>query len=872
MRSIFILCAFTLAWHATATNAGPVSLPDGNKIDKVDFERHVQALLSRSGCSTGACHGSFQGKGGLNLSLFGYSPENDHEALVRESLGRRVSFNSPDASLMLLKATGQVPHGGGKRMDKDSWSYQVLREWIAAGAPRVAGAGEVKRMEVTPKELLVAKAGDSGKFNVVVEYADGTKEDVTCFCDFRINDDYVAVAVVGGAAGEVKTIRAGQSPVIITYRGKVQSAHILVQVPQPTDFKYPEVPEVNYVDREVFAKLKKLKIVPSKLSDDGEFLRRVYIDTIGQLPTPDEVRAFVADTSADKRATKIDELLKHPLHAALWATKFSDITGNTIDQYDPRDVLRPKRAKMWHDWFRKRIADNMPYDEIVKGVLCATSRDGKSTQDWVKETTAIEGQASGGWDTDYAKRKSLDLFWQKEKATLEQIGEHTAAAFLGVRIECAQCHKHPADRWTQEDYRAYANIFARVSYGKPSEGKAVVDKKEVERQAQEAVAKIDALYTEKVKTIADKIDKENAEKRQAAVAKHDKEKTDKLTRRNALRDLDRELAAARKAALAAIEKEVAEQKSAAAGNTKGRTGLLKEVLVSNKPARRSRGQTTSFEGLQPKALGGPVIDTNGDPRESLLKWLRTPDNPYFAPSFVNRIWGHYFGMGLVDPVDDFSAGNPASHERLLAELASDFRQHKFDIRHIERTILNSRTYQLSAEPNESNKHDRNSYSRSFPRRMMAEVVVDVLNTGLGVTENFGPEVQPNARAIEVAPNRLAQNAALTNVFRVFGRPPRTSTCDCERPAEPTLPQTLYVMTDPSLQAKITGGRLRVLLASKKTDAEVVEEMFLATLTRLPSDKEKDKALTHVKKKDKREAGFVDVVWALINTPEFILNH
>jgi hypothetical protein len=277
-------------------------------------------------------------------------------------------------------------------------------------------------------------------------------------------------------------VRAGDTSIVVSYRGNVLPVRVMVPAELPAGSRYPSVAEVNYIDREVFAKLRRLNIVPSDLASDVKFLRRVTIDTIGSLPSPDEVRAFLADTDTGKRARKIDELLAHPMHAALWATKFSDITGNNTDLLENPQQTKAKRSQMWHDWFRKRVADNIPYDEIVRGVLCATSRDGQSPEDWVKQVKTIDDALEKGFATSYADRPSLDLFWRRQQqVTVDQWGEKTAAAFMGVRLECAQCHKHPFDRWTQVDYRAHANIFAPVAVGISPESKTLVTAENMER-------------------------------------------------------------------------------------------------------------------------------------------------------------------------------------------------------------------------------------------------------------------------------------------------------------------------------------------------------------------------------------------------------
>jgi hypothetical protein len=776
-----------------AVYARPVRLPNGTELREVNFERHVASLLGKLGCNAGTCHGSFQGKGGLTLSLFGYSPDRDFRALTRDGMGRRVNPLDPDRSLLLLKAAGIVPHGGGRRFTKGSWQYQVFREWIAAGAKRGPGRHAVRRMEVTPREHRLSGPGDRVALHVGVEFTDGSRADVTPFCNFHVLDDAVAEVSRGGT---VRGLRPGDSAVIVSYRGSLRSARVLVPVPARRGFVYPSFPATNYIDCEVLAKLRRLNMVPSKLSGDTEFLRRVTIDTIGCLPSPNEVRAFLADRDTHKRAKAIDRLLAHPLHAALWATRLCDITGANVNEMEGPAEQRAGRAKMWHAWFRRRLVRNLPYDQIVRGVLCATSRNGQDVRRWIADEAALSRAAAKGDAGAYARRASLDLFWRRTGGEdffpLEQMAERTAAAFLGVRLECAQCHKHPFDRWTQADYRAFANVFAQVKLGSSPEVRA-------------GVAEL-----------------------------------------------------------------LEERRRAIPGKAGPPVPRLQEVYVSNRSLRRLSDPET--DGLlEPRALGGPRIGLDGDARTQLFAWLVRPDNPFFARSFVNRVWAHYFGSGLVEPVDNFSAANPPSNGRLLDALARDFSAHGYDIHLLECTILTSRTYQVSARPNATNAGDRTNFSHARPRRLMAEVVVDVLNSALGVSEGFGNDMPPGTHAIEVAPNRVA-NGDLDYIFQIFGRPPRTATCDCERPAEPALPQTLFLMTDQNLLRKLAGGRLRHLLTGRKTDGQVLDELFLATLSRHPREREKRAALEHVRTKQDRQAAFVNVLWALLNTREFILNH
>ena len=505
--------------------------------------------------------------------------------------------------------------------------------------------------------------------------------DVAKFCEFRTKDESIAEV---SDRGRVKAIRPGDTAVVVSYRGSVQAMRVFIPrfqaLPGNVITRGSASPSVESarqslaivrsqaepgnvgLDVEVFAKLRRLNITPSGPSSDEEFLRRVTIDTIGSLPTADDVRAFLADRRPDKRAKKIDELLAHPRHAALWAMKFCDITGCNVDTMDGPPELRVKQAQMWHDWFRSRVASNMPYDRIARGVLCATSRDGRDVRAWIGQDAALDRSARAGFTTPYADRPSLDLFWRRIEGgnffPIEKMAELTSAAFLGVRIECAQCHKHPFDRWTQEDYRGYANIFGRVRFDSSPESTAV--EKPVKRSMDDDVPAVPVRR--------------------------------------------------------------------------------REVYVSERPLL-ALPHPDGRQILKPRPIGGPVLDESADPRTALFDWLTQPDNPYFARSFVNRVWAHYFGVGIVDPVDDFSAANPPSNQRLLDTLAKNFVEHGYDICRLERDVLNSRTYQLTAMPNATNRGDRLNYSHSYARPMPAEVVLDVLDDAVGASEDFGPDMR-----------------------------------------------------------------------------------------------------------------------------------
>jgi hypothetical protein len=804
------LTALFLAIAPAAAEKG-VELPGGRVIDTVDFERHVVALFGRSGCASGSCHGSFQGKGGFQLSLFGYDPAKDHDALVRQAFGRRLNQAEPEKSLLLQKAIGGVEHGGLTRFSKDSWQYRLLHAWIAQGAKRSPGSGEVKEVRVTPPELPLKGVGSGGRIQVQATFQDGTMEDISALCEFRSNDDAV---VEVDSNGGVKGLRPGDTAVIVSYRGQVLPVRVMVPVTLPEGKSYPQVPTVNYIDVEVFAKLKRLNIFPSELSSDAEFLRRVTIDTIGTLPTPAEVRAFLADTDSKKREKVIDRLLAHPMHAALWATKFCDITGNNTDGLENPPQRKPFLSQMWHDWLRNRLEKNVPYDQIVRGILTATSLEGKTPEEYVKQVNDYEEAQNKGQKTNYAERETLDLFWRKQaRVTIEEWGEKTAVAFLGVRLECAQCHKHPFDRWTQADYRSYANIFSPVvTTGASPQSAKVFKEAQAERQ-------------------------QRTQQAMAAAKKMGKQVPPGLP-----------------------------------------VGPLREVFLGARGKPLTHPETRA--PLPMKALGGPEIayKVGQDPRAALMDWMASKENPFFAASFVNRVWGHYLGVGIVHPVDDFSLANPPSNPKLLAALAEDFIASKFDIRAIEKRILMSRTYQLSSKPNETNRLDRNNYSRSYVRPLMAEVVVDVLNAALGTQETWATSEAPaGSRAIEVGASRVT-NANVNHVFRVFGRSPRAATCDCERSSEPALPQKLYLLADPNLLAKLKSGSARItqILKEHADDRAALDELFLTALARPASDSDWKVFQAYKEKKGKgpgaRRELFADVMWALINTSEFIFNH
>jgi hypothetical protein len=463
-----------------------VMLPDGTSVACVDFERHVAGLFTRLGCNAGSCHGSRDGQGGFKLSLFGQSPEQDFAAITDADAGR-VDLEAPEQSLLLCKPTLQVDHEGGQRLRVDSWEYELLRQWIAGGAGRRPATGNVARLRLAPAEPRALALGESLALVTHAEFADGASEVVTALADFRSHNERVAEV---GATGLVTARSYGATAVTISYRNAFATANILVPYPDapPGEPAGDKPAVVNFIDQEINSQLARLNLTVSPWTDDAGFLRRATLDVLGALPTPDEVRAYTADPDPAKRDRLIARLLADPRRAAWWATRMCDITACNVNTMEEPSAVRPKRAKMWHDWFRRRFAANMPYDQIARGVLCATSRGDEPIDAWIDSAIALEQQAADGFESNYSERADLDLFWRRASADgpvpLEDMAELIGSAFLGLRLHCARCHQHPYDRWSQQDFAAFAKIFAHTHFGSSSELRtAMTARLEQRRQA-----------------------------------------------------------------------------------------------------------------------------------------------------------------------------------------------------------------------------------------------------------------------------------------------------------------------------------------------------------------------------------------------------
>jgi hypothetical protein len=778
-----------------------------------DFQRHVVPLLGRLGCNGRACHGSFQGQGGFRLSLFGYDFKADHEAILGGP-EPRTSVKTPADSVILRKPTLEEPHKGGKRMVAGGWEYNLLLRWVKAGAPGVKEKEPAfVSLEVEPKEIVFARPGDATKLRVVARWADGTREEVTPLCRFRSNDESVAKV---SAAGEATAAGTGDTAVVVFYDNGIATLPVLLAVTDKVGPAYPAVPTPTKVDELIVAKLKKLGILPSDVCTDAEFLRRVSLDLTGTPPAPEEVEAFLADTAADKRARKVEELLNRPAYAAWWATKLCDYTGNS-ERSGPlggEQGLNRAKAGQWYDWVYRRVRDNEPYDKLVAGIALAVGR--RPEQSYADYCAEMSGYFRKDNPADFAARPTMPYFWTRRSlGNPEQQALSFAHAFLGVSLQCAQCHKHPYDQWTKQDFDQFTAFFGGIKYGAG---------KRAEIQAMKKGTGLEGL------------DEDSGEyKRKFA-------------------DL-----LASGAVLPFKELNVPQNRNA-------RPGM--------KPGQRVGGRV-----ITPKLLGGEeVVSANySDPRQPIVDWMRESDNPYFARAFVNRVWANYFGAGLIDPPDDLNLANPPSNPELLDYLAGGVVRSGFDMKWLHRTITTSHAYQRSWKPNETNRHDERNFSRSVLRRLPAEAIVDAITLATASEDerermNADPSgLRAVGRASGFAGNRRDGDGYAVNLF---GKPVRATNCDCERSNEPAVLQTVYLRNDPEVLKLLDRpeGWLRQVAKSKASEADaLVKQAYLRVLNRPPDEREAGIAKKYLTDAKDTPSGLRDLLWALINTKEFIVN-
>ncbi len=695
----------------------------------INFANQIVPVFTKFGCNSGGCHGKASGQNGFKLSLLGFEPGEDFEHLVKEGRGRRLFPASADRSLLLQKAVNSVPHGGGQRMDIDSHEYRLVRRWISNGMPFGSESDpKVDYISTFPTTRTMLRHGRQ-QLIVLAHYTDGSVEDVTRLAQFEPNNTEMAEV---STTGLVRTLDlTGDVAVMARYQGSVA----VFRASLPLGIVVKDLPKAkNVVDEAVFAKLKTLGVPPSPVCDDSTFIRRVTIDVAGRLPTLEESEQFLADKSANKRDQLVDRLLASGDYADYFANKWSSVLRNRR-----RTPAHVKGTYAFHSWIRESLYQNKPYDEFVRDIVAASG-------DLVENPPVT---------------------WYREVNTVEQQVEDTAQLFLGLRIQCARCHHHPFEKWSQRDYYGFAAFFSQVSK-KP--GSDQVELKLVHKRGE-------------------------------------------------------------------------------AGATNPKTG----------------------ERLKPTGLGEEplALSPQNDPRQSLADWMANAKNPFFAKSLVNRYWKHFFGRGIVDPEDDMRVTNPASNQELIDGLADQFIKSKFDLKGLVRTIVQSNVYQFSSEPNEYNLNDKQNFSRYYPKRLTAEVLLDSVDVATLAPTAFGG-LPTGTRAVQL-PDTSVNSYFLT----VFGRPESASACECERSGEANLAQSLHLLNSSEIQGKLSagGGRAAQFIRDKdKKPEENIRALYLQVFSRLPTAEEAKIAAAHVEKHENKQQAYEDIIRALINTKEFLFNH
>lgn len=705
------------------------------------FEADIVPIFTKFGCNGGGCHGKADGQNGFHLSLFGYDPERDYRALARDVGARRISIMDPDDSLLLRKATGRSPHGGGRVLFADSDAYRTLRDWISDGAPEQRGSshGEVLSVEVRPGDVRLATPGPQ-HVRVVARFEDGHERDVTRLSRFDVGDDSTASIDENGRA---ELLRRAETDLIVRYRTAVVSSRLATLINPDLDFDFNALPRRNLIDEHLFDRLASLRVPPSPPADDASFLRRVTLDLIGQQPRPDQIRSFLEDEDPEKRAKLVDRLMDHPLFVDFWHNKLGDLLQISQARFG-NGVYR------YNDWVRDQLAARTPWDEFVRSLL--TSLGDPNDLEGGPVNYALEGQDA------------------RERAEL------TAQRFLGQRFRCAQCHDHPFDVWTQDDYYGLAAFFAKVRRPSPSPGQMMM--------ASDSVT----------------VDPDG-------VVNH---------------------------------------------------------LRTGEPAT-------------PVLPGGPAVDLSPDqdPRVALAEWMTEPGNPFFSRSTANWVWAQFFGRGLAEPADDLSAGNPPVHPALLDALAADFVAHGFDLRHLIRTVATSEAYGLSSTPVPGNERDRRLFSHQIPRPLTAHQMADALAQATDTELRFslvrggGQGLAETMKAVQVS-----DPAIPSTLLDTFGRCPRVG--GCSPVASPTLSlrQALLLIGGNELDNRIGrfDGYLSGLLQFDPMPGEIVENLYLRTLCRKPTDEETEHWSTVLEESDSVRDASEDLFWALLNSREFAFNH
>mgnify|MGYP002844935455 CR=1 FL=1 len=723
-------------WPATKDRGTEVRLVDVTVAGitpqaAIGFRQHVNPILSKHGCNMGACHAAQYGKGGFKLSVFGYDPGLDRKSIIRDRHQRRVNLVDPAESLFLRKPTMQVPHGGGLRLARESVDHDILVAWLLGGAPDSNGkAYEVTRLEVFPRRR-VGHVGTTQQLRVIAHYNDKSTRDVTAWAKYDSMDESILDVAESGL---VTASGQGQAPVMIRFGSQAEISMFVT--PFAETARLEGWKNNNFVDELAAAKFRELGIEPSELCDDATFLRRISLDLIGTLPSPEVARAFIDSKRPDKRQRLIDELLGltgdpdrdrfNDLYAAFWTLKWSDLIRNSSNKLGEQG--------MWalHNWIRESFRTNKPFDRFVSELVTA------------KGSIYSSGPAN----------------YFRINGNANDLTESTAQLFLGIRLECAKCHHHPFEKYSQGDYQGFAAFF---------KGVGTKNSEEFGLFGRESVVVVKAGTT---------------------------------------------------------------------------------------------GKATP--------LGGEAVEHPLDLRIPLATWLTGKNNSFFAQNVVNRYVSYLLGRGLVEPVDDLRSTNPPTNVALMNALSKHFVDSNYNLKSLLQAIVSSRLYQLSSQPTPKNVSDSRFYSYYRVKRLAAEPLLDAVDEATGVRTKF-KSLPLGTRAIELPD---AGDFYSNYFLKTFAKPKRASVCECERSSDENLAQALHTLNGDTIVGKVANknGRVGKLLAAKSEHANIVEELYLATLARRPSAEEVAACQEFLATSPSPKECYEDILWALLNSKQFLFIH
>ena len=761
------------------------------------YQQDVLPILTRFGCNQGACHGKLAGQNGFRLSLRGYAPDWDYDSITHEFFGRRIDRAAPANSLLVTKPAGMSPHGGGKLFEPNSAASKVLTDWIAAGTPGIIPDEPVVQSITVSPGTQTMHPGETLQLTATAEYSNGQVRDITWLSQFFSNDPSVLEV---SSNGLLTCLRSGESVVRVHFQGQVAVTTISSPFEQSVDAQlFAE--RRSFIDEHVFNKLAALRIPPSPAADDAVFVRRVFLDTIGTLPTPSEVQTFLNDQNPGKRTALIDTLLKRPEFADYWTLILCDLLQNRKER--DHDVRGSKGVRAMQAWVREQVETNRPWDEIARDVITASG-------------DSVSQPQIGYYVV------SIGEYRQVEDS---EVVSSVAQSFLGTRIGCAKCHNHPLERYTQDDYYHFAAYFGRMNFQRQESHKgatALIVATEEEARVQKQIAENESRLKAMTE---DQANKQGAE-------------------------------------LESLQKQIAEVNQQLENERRQFAELTTRIPRVRQP------RTNQQLAAQPLDRSETNIAPGQDPRELLAQWMTDPGNENFSGSMVNRLWRHFFAVGLVEPVDDLRISNPPSNRELWTALNQEFVSHKYDLRHIMRLILNSRTYQLSSATLKGNAAERGFYSHYYVRRLPAEVFLDAISQSTLIPDSF-PGYPVGMRAIQLPDSTVA-----SPFLSMFGRSERVTACACERSGDVTLPQLLHLQCGDGLAQKFDDpvGRLKQIMNSFPDDKSAIEQIYLATLSRSPTTEEQASITAAFEGNEQREEAFRDLFWALLNTKEFAFNH